>query len=240
MIDLHCHFLPGVDDGPDTLSESLSLAQAAVADGIRLSVITTHVNPERYKDNNRSFLQAIFDRFQAELTARNIPLEIRLGGEIRLSIESLELILTNEIPFLGELDGYRILLLEFPHNQIPVGSQQFVAKLLSMKIRPLIAHPERNKAVMADSDKLRPFVEAGCLLQVTAGSLTGRFGEHARQTAIRLIENDWVELIATDAHNLKDRPPILSEGHVALVALCGEELAQKMVRERPARILGMS
>lgn len=239
MIDLHCHFLPGVDDGPETLDESLWLAQAAVADGIRLSVITPHVHPGRY-NNDKSSLQAVFNSFRAELEERNIPLEIRLGGETRLSIESLELILADEVPLLGELDGYRILLLEFPHHMIPVGSQQFVAKLLSKKIRPLIAHPERNKAVMANLDSILPFVEAGCLLQVTAGSLVGRFGRSARETAIRLLENEWVELIATDAHNEKDRPPILSEGRVALVALCGEELAQKMVWERPARIVGMT
>jgi len=239
MIDLHCHLLPGVDDGSETLEESLSLAEAAVADGIRVSVITPHVHPGRY-DNDRSSLQSVFDRFQAALKDTNIPLEIRLGSETRLSIESLELLLSDDVPFLGEIDGYRILLLELPHNMIPVGSQQFVAKLLSQKIRPLIAHPERNKAVMANPDSMLPFVEAGCLLQVTAGSLVGRFGSTARKTAVRLLENEWVELIATDAHNHKDRPPILSEGRDALVALCGEKLAQEMVWDRPARILGMN
>ena len=238
MIDLHCHFLPGVDDGPESLEESLSLAAAAVADGIRFSVITPHVHPERY-DNDRSSLQPVFDNFQAALRERNIPLEIRLGGETRLSIESLELLLADEVPVLGELDGYRILLLEFPHHLIPVGSLQFVAKLLSQKVRPLIAHPERNKAVMANPESIYPFVEAGCLLQVTAGSLVGRFGNPARQTAIRLLESEWVELIATDAHNIKDRPPFLSEGRAALVSLCGEKRAQEMVWDRPARILGL-
>lgn len=238
MIDLHSHLLYSVDDGAATLDESLALARVAVDDGIRIAVMTPHIHPGRYS-NVRSGLESRVEAFQSELKEHGIPLEIRLGGEVRLSVESLELILDGEIPFLGTVDGYRIMLLEFPHQIIPVGSQQFVDKLLQLKIRPLIAHPERNKAVMAQPEKIHPFVDSGCWLQITAGSIAGRFGETSRKTAVTLIQNEWAHVIASDAHNIDHRPPILGEGRDAVAELVGEKMAWQMVRDRPARILGL-
>jgi len=236
MIDLHSHLLYSVDDGAASLEESLALARIAVADGIHTAVLTPHIHPGRYKNKRSSLLSKVL-RFQGELESAGIPLLLRLGGEVRLSVESLELLIEGEVPFLGTVDGYRIVLLEFPHQLIPVGSQQFIEKLLSMKIRPLIAHPERNKAVMAQPERIRIFVDSGCWLQLTAGSVAGRFGEHSKQTADWLIRNDLVHVLASDAHNAEHRPPILSEGRNALVALVGESKAWEMVRERPARII---
>ena len=238
MIDLHSHLLPGVDDGAATLAEAVELARHAVQDGIRIAVLTPHIHPGRY-DNTRASLAGQVEALQAELQKQQIPLKLRLGAEVRIGVESLEQILEGEVPFLGEADGYRIMLLEFPHQMIPVGSQQFVEKLLQLKIRPLIAHPERNKSVMAQPERIRSFVEAGCWLQLTAGSIAGRFGEPARLTAITLLEEAWVHVIATDAHNIEHRPPALSEGRSAAAVIVGEALAMKMVRERPAHILGL-
>lgn len=238
MIDLHSHLLYSVDDGADTLEESLALARIAVADGIRVMALTPHIHPGRY-GNVRSELLDKVTTFQNQLRDHAIPLEVRLGGEVRLSMESLELLLEDEVPFLGTVDGYRIMLLEFPHQLIPVGSQQFIDKLLQMNIRPLIAHPERNKAVMAKPERLLPFVDVGCWLQITAGSITGHFGAASRQAAVSILENGWAHVIASDAHNQEHRPPVLSEGRDAVANLLGAEMARKMVSERPARILGL-
>ncbi len=238
MIDLHSHLLYSVDDGAASLEDALDLARMAVEDGIHTAVMTPHIHPGRYP-NMRSSLHAKVERFQQELEQHGIPLKVRLGGEVRLSVESLELLLDGEIPFLGTVDGYKIMLLEFPHQMIPVGSQQFVEKLLQLKIRPLIAHPERNKAVMSQPEKIRWFVDSGCWLQLTAGSVAGRFGDASRATAVHLLEQEWVHVIATDAHNLQHRPPLLSEGRQAAAGIVGEALAEKMVVERPASILGL-
>jgi protein-tyrosine phosphatase len=237
MIDLHSHLLYSVDDGAATLEESLELARLAVADGIQTAVLTPHIHPGRYKNTRSSLLNKLL-KFQCELDGAGIPLQLRLGGEVRLSIESLELILEDEVPFLGLLGGYRILLLEFPHQMIPVGSQQFIEKLLALKIRPLIAHPERNKAVMAQPERIRVFVDTGCWLQVTAGSVAGGFGEHSKQVANWLVKNDLVHVLASDAHNVEHRPPLLSQGRDAVAALVGESKAWEMVRERPSKIIG--
>lgn len=238
MIDLHCHFLPGIDDGPATLDEALDLARAAVADGIRLSVLTAHVHPERWPNTRRSLAVAI-DQYATALNAAGIPLELRLGGEVRLNPELIEMIADDLIPFIGEIDGFRVLLLEFPPAMIPVGADKLVTALLRLKVRPLIAHPERNKAVMNRPERIRPFVDLGCWLQLTAGSLAGRFGAPAEAAAWKLLDSGATCVMATDAHNLQHRPPLLSEGHAAVSRLLGAERADLMARHLPAKIVGI-
>ncbi len=238
MIDLHCHFLPGIDDGPETLAESLDLARAAVADGITHSVLTSHVHPGRYA-NQRLNLETAVIEFTVNLARARIALNVRMGAEARLCPELFDLIAQDQVPFLGLVNGYRILLLEFPHQMIPLGSLRFVTSLLKMKIRPLIAHPERNKTIMTSPDKVREFTEAGCWLQLTAGSLVGRFGPQAEQTAYSLIDAGWYCLAATDAHSLPGRPPWLNEARLTLERRYGEVVANSMVRDKPAQILGL-
>jgi protein-tyrosine phosphatase len=238
MIDLHCHFLPGIDDGPDALPEALELARAAVADGITHSVLTSHVHPERYT-NQRYNLELAVAEFSAQLLQASIPLQVHLGGEVRLCPELIDLLAANQIPFLGEVAGYRIMLLEFPPQMIPMGSIRLIDSLLKQKIRPLIAHPERNKDIMVNTEKIRPFTESGCWLQLTAGSLVGHFGMPAQQAAFKLIDQGWNCLAATDAHNLQHRPPLLSEGRDALRNRYGDAVAQAMVLDKPASILGL-
>ena len=239
VIDLHCHFLPGIDDGPETLAQALDLARAAVADGITHSVLTSHVHPERYPNQRRN-LELATAEFARQLQQAQIALNVRMGGEARLCPELIDLLAENQVPFLGEVGGYRILLLEFPHQMIPVGSMRFISSLFKLKIRPLIAHPERNKAIMTNIDKVREFAEAGCWLQLTAGSLAGRFGPQAEQAAFALIDQGWNCLAATDAHSVNNRPPRLSEARDALTRRYGEQVAHSMVHTKPAKILGLS
>ena len=239
MIDLHCHYLPGIDDGAQTLEESLELARAAVAAGITTAVMTPHVHPGRY-ENNGSSISRLCAAFQRVLAHKEIPLEIRAGGEVRISAEIIQMVEDDEIPFLGVHAGYRIMLLEFPHSHLLLGAEKLVAWLLARRIRPLIAHPERNKDVMRSVDKITPFVEAGCLLQITGGSLIGQFGKPAQECAQTLIERGWASVVATDAHNLKHRPPTLDLARKALADMGGETLAQQLTLETPAKLIGSS
>ena len=236
MIDLHCHFLPGVDDGAETLEEALTLARAAVANGIRHAVLTPHVHPGRY-GNVLSTLRPHFLAYQRALDVNNIPLAVHLGGEIRLCPEALPLFDSSEVPWIGGWEGHRVVLLEFPPGQIPVGAIRLVAPLRARGIVPLLAHPERNKDVMRDWKRIGPFVKEGCLLQVTAGSLTGNFGTQAKQTADQLLEAGWVSVIATDAHNLEHRPPLLAQARVAVASRYGADAAALLTEFNPARII---
>ena len=238
MIDLHCHYLPGVDDGPVEAEEALQLVRAAVANGITAAALTPHIHPRRYP-NSKTRLLHTFVRFQELVKKHEIPIKLFLAGEVRVSPESLELFEQDEIPFLGTVDGYKVVLLEFPHDMIPVGSEQFVTKLLRIKVRPLIAHPERNKQVMSDPERIRPFVDMGCWLQLTAGSLVGSFGKPAKKVATKLLEQELAWIIATDSHNMEHRPPDLAQGREALEDVVGARMAKRMVETRPSRILGL-
>ena len=115
MIDLHCHLLPGIDDGPQTLDESLQLARIAVKNGITHSVVTPHILPGRY-DNDSDSIAAVFERFREALRVEQIPLQVAMAAEVRLDPEIIGMIAENRVPFLGEINGYKIILLEFPHG----------------------------------------------------------------------------------------------------------------------------
>jgi len=239
MIDLHCHYLPGIDDGSQSLAESLDLARASVADGITHAAMTPHVHPGRY-ENLRSTVVSATHQFRVALADAGIPLQIYPAGEVRLTAEIIEMLEQDELPFLGTLDGYRIVLLEFPYSQIPLGTEKLVRWLLDQRIRPLIAHPERNKVVLHNIERIAPFFEMGCLLQVTAGSVVGAFGQAAQDCAKLMLERRWVAVIATDAHNLLHRAPLLAEARKWLQGQGWDDMADELTRAIPAKILGIN
>ena len=235
MVDLHCHLLPGIDDGPGTLDEALALARHAVAAGIEKAVVTPHILPGRY-ENTISGIREATERFRAELNERRIPLEIGCAAEVRIGPDVLTLADEGALPTLGSVDGYGIVLLEFPDSHIPPGSARLVAAMLERKLRPLIAHPERNKAVMHHIDKIAPFVQAGCWLQLTAGSMTGAFGPRCREASRQMLQRGWVTVLASDAHNRAARVPELEPGRRAAEKIVGEKASWLLVRDAPARI----
>ncbi len=236
MIDLHCHFLPGVDDGPRTLDEALTLAAASVANGITKAVMTPHVYPEVF-DNTLATLAPVFSRYQEALEIAGIPLQILLGGEVRLHADIFQLLAAGQLPEMGRLDGKRIVLLELPDAHIPVGALESCKRFSNQGFRPMIAHPERNKEVMRDPMRIKPFVDTGCLLQVTAASIIGRFGASASDAAHRLLSKGMVAAVATDAHNMAHRPPLLREARVVIEQRYGTELAYRLTEETPASIV---
>lgn len=237
MYDLHCHLLPGIDDGPDTMDQALAMARHAVASGITHSIVTPHVHPDRY-DNDHHSIQSELSSYKSALRAAQIPLQIGMAGEVRLSAEILTLVEENRIPFLGEWQGNKVMLLEFPHGHIPPGSDKLVEWLLKRDILPMIAHPERNKGVMRDRRQLEPFVKLGCLFQVTAGSVAGNFGGPAQRCAEDLLAAEVVTVLASDAHNLNSRPPELRAGVEAASRIIGEANAQALVVDNPVKLVG--
>lgn len=238
MIDIHCHILPGIDDGPRSVDEALDLARACVADGIRHTVATPHVFAGRY-DNRRSGIARAAEVFRELLDLHRIPLALSFAGEVRLGAEVIDLLAQDQIPFLGECEGFRIMLLELPDAQIPLGALNLVRHLLSEGVRPVLVHPERNKAIMEMPERVLPFVDAGCYLQVTAASVTGQFGPRVLETTDYLLEERLVTVVASDAHNLSGRPPRMSEAHRILSGRFGEALANELCVSGPARLCGM-
>lgn len=236
MIDLHCHYLPGIDDGAQSLEESVELARTALQAGITTAVMTPHIHPGRY-ENTASSVTKLCAAFQRVLLHKGIALDIRVGGEVRISADIIPLVEDDEIPFIGSVDGYRIVLLEFPHSHLLLGADKLVSWLLARRIRPLIAHPERNKEVMRKLERIEPFVKMGCMLQLTGASVLGHFGQPVRDCSHKIIDRQWASVVATDAHNLKHRPPNLDLAYAALVRIGGESFARELTCDMPATIV---
>ena len=236
MIDLHCHFLPGVDDGARTLDEAMALVRASCESGVSGAVVTPHVYPGVW-DNTEATLLPAFASLKAAIAASGLEFELALGAEVRLHPDSLSGLIQGQIPTLGMLDEHRIALIEFPDGNIPPGALNACKLLVSHRIRPMLAHPERNKDVMRDPMRMRAFVDAGCILQVTAASVIGQFGEPALGAAHHLLAMGLVGVIASDSHNLMHRPPRLAEAREALRHLYGQGVAYRLTEETPAMIM---
>ena len=236
MIDLHCHILPAVDDGARTLANALDLVRAAAESGITGAVATPHVYPGVW-DNGRTNLTLALRALQNAITANHLSFKVVLGAEVRLHPDAITWLVARRLPLIGRHEGMDVALIEFPDGAIPIGALQACQRLLDSGIRPMIAHPERNKGVIHKPARILPFVEAGCLLQLTAASIIGQFGQKALGCAHELLANGVVTVVATDSHNLQARPPRLREARDALSHLYGEGVAHRLTEETPRRIV---
>jgi len=236
MIDLHCHLLPGIDDGPKDMAAAVALARQAVADGITHAIVTPHIHHGRWENTIAGIAEALSE-FRAELLAANVPLTMAAAGEIRIGPEILSMLPANELPFLGVYNDKKVMLLELPHSHIPPGTDKIVAWLLKQNVLPMIAHPERNKDILRKFEKVEPLIDLGCLFQVTAGSVCGQFGEGAQERAEQLLDRGVVTVLATDAHHVDRRPANLRAGRDAAALIVGAEAADSLVYSTPLKIV---
>lgn len=232
MIDLHCHILPGVDDGARTMSEALDLVRASIDNGISGAVVTPHVYPGVW-NNGQTNLRLALRALQNAIAANGLVFQAVLGAELRLHPDTVARVTVRRLPLIGRHEGSDVALIELPDGSIPPGSLQACKALVTAGIRPLIAHPERNKDVMRDPARIQPFVDAGCLLQLTAASVIGQFGEAALACAHALLAKGIVTAIATDTHNLRSRPPRLAEARDMVARLYGQGLAHRLTDQVP-------
>lgn len=232
MIDLHNHLLPGIDDGAPDLNTALALARVAVGDGITHMVCTPHIHPGRY-DNTIATIDAALDSLRQVLQQHHIALHVSAAAEVRFDIEIMRAVQHQRLPYLGQWQGKQVLLLEFPHGQLPFGAEKLTQWLIAHDVVPMIAHPERNRALLQHPGRLKPLLQQGCLLQLTAGAVAGRFGPACQSLAHRLLEADVVTVLASDAHNLSHRPPLLSEGLEHAAAIVGRARARRLVEHNP-------
>jgi protein-tyrosine phosphatase len=232
MIDIHSHLLPGVDDGPATMDDAIALCRACVDDGITHSICTPHIQAGRF-DNTKTKLLIVFNQLREELQRLNVPLNLSLSAEVHLDPSILQLLKQDEIPFFNPNNNHRYMLLEFPDAQIPIGSDRLVQKLIDLQITPVIAHPERNKGVMQTVDKLKPLLELGCKMQITASSLLGQFGPLVESLAWKLIESGKVTAVASDCHNLAGRRPRMTEAAEKISQRIGFSEAQYLTHTGP-------
>ena len=210
MIDIHAHILPGVDDGARNDAEALEMLRIAVDQGVQVQYLTPHIHFGRYP-NQKADLEQHFVRFKDLVEKKQIDVELRLGAELRIGPEVMMLAKQNEIPIIGELNGKKLFLLEFPRSEIPHGSDNLIMWLMQNGYLPIIVHPERNHAFIRRPERLEQLIQLGCPIQLTASSITGKFGEECQQFALKLLKEGKVQAIASDCHNLKGRRPDLGD-----------------------------
>jgi protein-tyrosine phosphatase len=231
VIDLHSHILPGLDDGAATLEDALGIAEAAVADGIRVIAATPHVRAADYPTSPEQ-MERLVDSLRRELREAAVPLELLPGGEI--AFDMLPELGDDELRRFGLAGNPRYLLLEAPYHGWPLELEDTFFQLQLRGFTPVLAHPERNAEVQASPERLAPLVERGTLVQLTAASLDGRLGPGTQKTGLRLLELGLAHLLASDAH----APTLRQIGMAAAVREIGDdELARWLTEDVPAAIV---
>lgn len=231
MIDLHCHLLPGIDDGPGTLEEAVQMARVAAADGVQQIICTPHVNHAYPGTTAEGVAQAV-DILAAALASAGVPLQIAPGAEIALT-RALEL--DDHALAALSLAGSGLILLELPIGSEVPRAAQLVRSILARGHRVLLAHPERCLSFHQQPRLLAELVEAGCAAQLTTGSLTGDFGRTVRRLAQQMLADGLVHVVSSDAHDPEHRPPTLAEP-LRDAGLGAEQLAHGCV-DGPAALL---
>jgi len=235
VIDLHNHLLPGIDDGARKLEETLQLLRLAGRDGVGTVVATPHMKPGVYDNRRGGILDRVALVREAQKGDEAAGVTLLPGAEVYFTADLPARARAGELMTVG--DRGRFLLLELPYQQIPMHVDDMIFELRLLGITPLMAHPERVAYYLEDIERVAVSVRLGALTQVTAGSITGRFGPKARDFAHALLARGLVHVIASDSHDARHRPPTLSEGMRAAAELVGEAAARRMVLETPQAIL---
>lgn len=235
MIDLHCHILPGVDDGPSHVEGSLRMAECAAADGIDTLVATPHAFNEAYNEPLPRILAHVA-HLKETIAENRIPLDIRPGAEVRVHPGMERSVKEGKAVSINNTGRY--ILVEFPHNLMLPGTRDVLFQLFLNGITPVLAHPERHLSLQRNPDILSDLVAMGCLVQLTAMSITGELGHDAMEYAHLLLKQRQAHVIATDSHNAENRPPILSAAVEATAHILGDiKAAEAMVTVTPRMIL---
>jgi protein-tyrosine phosphatase len=229
LIDIHHHLLFGLDDGSPDIETSVAMAEAAAADGTTHIVCTPHSN-DKYRfrpEVNLEKVTALRERLGDRIT-------LGLGCDFHLSYDNVADALQN--PTKYTINGTQYLLVEFPDFGIAPNMSETFYQLELKRMTPIITHPERNPTLVHQPERLAEWLRNGCLIQVTAGALLGRFGKNAEQFANTMLRKNWVHFLASDGHNLTSRPPQMSKAHSYLANHYGEEMADRLCIHNPRAV----
>lgn len=203
MIDIHTHLIPNVDDGADSMEETLRLAHAAVEEGVNHVILTPHHN-RYWVTNEKDKVLKLTEKVERAIQKADIPLTVSPSQEIRMNEEFLEELFAGN--YLS-LDGHgKYYLVEFSWSDFPSYARSYLQEMLDANIIPVIAHPERQRPFLDDPNLLRELIEMGCISQVTASSIVGDYTEEIRKAAHDMMAANLIHVIASDAHDTIERP----------------------------------
>ncbi len=235
MIDIHTHILPGIDDGAKDLTESLALLKLAESDGITHMVATPHIHVGRF-NNATAQIKNDLESLKREAHKEGINVKLAAAAEVRLDVELMAMVMANKLPFIGKIADKSVLLLELPHSHMPQGYDKFIQWLAKQNIRVIIPHPERNRDIQSNLYYIQHLNQLGCDFQLTASSIEGEWGESAQTIALQMLQDGLVNYVASDAHSVKRRPPILSQARKTVAQLLGEERATALFVTNPLQL----
>jgi protein-tyrosine phosphatase len=233
MIDTHLHILPCVDDGPETIQDSLSLARALVEEGIHSAIATPHYSDE-FPRYSTAEIQGRVNDLQQELDRHDIPLRLFAGHEALIRPGLVEDIQAGR---LSTLNGSRYLLLELWNTTWLPETERVIFELRAHGIVPIVAHPERYRAIQQDPGRLAALLQQGVLAQLTASSLISMQGKATRRCAESLLKKGLISCIASDAHGLNKRPPRVVRGLQRAAELLGQARVKQLIETQPAAII---
>lgn len=234
MIDLHTHILPGVDDGVRTDEEAIEFARMAAEDGVEVIVATPHCRDGFYVNERASVLAGV-ERLRGVLERAGVSIDLRPGAEVHLCPELVERVRDGRALTLN--DNGKTLLLEFSLSQYPVKLENLVFELKLAGIEVLVAHPERIAYFQEDARRYEDLVRLGAYGQITSGSVVGDFGSSAAEYSAELARKGLVHVLASDAHNVRGRSPLLTPALKAMIPMVGEARARAMVDAIPRALL---
>jgi len=235
MIDLHCHLLPGLDDGAQSLEEALEMVKIAQRDGIRTIVATPHLFRSYFPHQDLGIIEEKRRELAQALSKENIPVEILAGAEVHISHNLIEEIKRNRNHLVLNQSSY--MFVEFPADHVFSGTKKLFFELLSEGIIPIITHPERNSVFIRSPLLLYELIEMGSLAQANSGSFNGLYGRKIEESVFRLLEWNLIHFISSDGHNSRSRGPKLSEAVQQAESIIGKEKSRALVLDNPQAVL---
>jgi protein-tyrosine phosphatase len=233
-VDIHCHCLPGLDDGPASIDEAISLCEALVHDGITSVIATPHQLGRYDRRNSAEQIRQAINQLTEELRRNGIPLEIFAGGDVRVDERLPRLLELGEVGTVADAGAH--LLLELPH-EIFVNPLPVIDLLRKRGVQAIMTHPERHHYLPSAGRWAYDWIEHGAVLQITAGSLLREFGNRAYESAWRLVSSGMASLVASDAHDVRRRAPRMSDAINVLTGQLGSETARLLTIDNPLRVL---
>jgi protein-tyrosine phosphatase len=233
LIDLHCHLLPGIDDGAKNVATSLAMARMAADDGISTIVCTPHILPGVYNNTGPAIRQAV-TQLREKISEVGIPIRLFAGADVHIAPD-LDVRLGDGRALA--INDSRYLLLEPPHHQLPRRLEDLIFGLQAAGYVPIVTHPERLSWIEGHYDLIKRLVDNSILMQLTAGSLMGRFGRRPRYWAERMLDDGLCHVLATDAHDTEKRPPRMAVARELVAQRLGEDEATNVVLTRARGIL---
>jgi len=235
MIDLHCHILPGVDDGAKTLEDALEMARVAEKEGIEKIVATPHLFRDNFNYGNFDVIETKQRELAQAIRENNIAIELLPGAEVHIFHDLLGAVRRSKEDLVINRSSY--IFVEFPATHVFSGVKNLFFELMSENLTPIITHPERNAVFIQNPVLLYELVQMGALAQANSGSFLGLYGERTEKAVFQFLELHLIHFIGSDSHSARSLSWRLRDAVEKAETIVGQERARALVKENPLAVV---